>query len=84
MISRLRPHRGAWDMRAFKGHRWLQVRKREAQGYLLNKYRVLLTRAREGLVVWIPPGDPQDPTREPGRLNRTADLLRECGLRPID
>jgi hypothetical protein len=70
----------AWDMRTFKGKGWRQVKSGTAQQYLLNKYRVLLTRAREGMVIWVPPGSTDDPTREPGRLDRTAAFFERCGL----
>lgn len=76
----LQESRLAWDMRTFKGKGWKQVKSATDQQYLLNKYRVLLTRAREGLVIWVPPGSPDDPTREPARLDRTAAFLERCGL----
>ncbi|ADO69064.1 DUF2075 domain-containing protein [Stigmatella aurantiaca] len=69
-----------WDMRAFQGNGWKQVKKEISRQYLLNKYRVLLTRAREGLVIWVPPGSSKDPTRDPSRLDRTAAFLERCGL----
>ena len=75
---------GEWEMRALKGAGWQSVNDTTRRGYLLNKYRVLMTRAREGLVVWVPPGDPKDPTRAPARLDRTANLLMEAGLPFID
>jgi hypothetical protein len=40
----------------------------------------LLSRAREGLIIWVPPGDPDDPTRESARLDRTAAFLERAGL----
>jgi hypothetical protein len=70
----------AWDSRRFKGTKWLAVRNEIDCQYLLNKYRVLLTRAREGMVIFVPRGDSSDPTREPARLDRTANYLRQCGL----
>jgi hypothetical protein len=48
--------------------------------YLFNKYRVLLTRAREGMVLWLPPGDPSDPTRQPALLDATATFLGAAGV----
>ncbi|MFB3431595.1 MAG: DUF2075 domain-containing protein [Phycisphaerales bacterium] len=69
-----------WDHRAFKGSRWTQLRGDTKQRYLINKYRVLLTRGREGMVVWVPDGDDSDPTRDPIALNRTAEYLQACGL----
>jgi len=70
----------AWNFRAFRGTKWQIANGPERQQYLLNKYRVLLTRAREGLIVWVPRGDAGDPTREPARMDRTADYLIRCGL----
>ena len=74
------PEGGRWDMRAFKGATWRGVRAPVRQQYLLNKYRVLLSRAREGMIISVPPGDPDDPTREPARLDPTAAFLQEAGL----
>ena len=66
--------------RALKGATWRDLRSSVKQQYLLNKYRVLLSRAREGFIVWVPPGDADDPTREPARLDRTAAFLERAGL----
>lgn len=71
---------GSWDMRRFSGARWQRINDEWKRRYMLNKYRVLLTRAREGMVLFVPPGDAKDPTRDPSRLDRTAEFLRECGL----
>ncbi len=48
-----------------------------------NTYRVLLTRARLGVVLWVPLGDPGDSTRAPGAPNETAEMLRTAGARPL-
>jgi hypothetical protein len=69
-----------WAMRAFKGATWRNIRSEVRQRYLLNKYRVLLSRAREGMIIWVPAGDPDDPTREPARLDRTTEFLECAGL----
>ena len=53
------------------------------QRFLLNSYRVLLTRAREGMVLWVPPGHQSDLTREPEALDNTAKYLESCGARWI-
>jgi Schlafen group 3, DNA/RNA helicase domain len=71
---------GAWAMREFKGSTWRDIRSAVKQQYLMNKYRVLLSRAREGMIVWVPSGEPTDPTREPARLDRTAEFLPRAGL----
>jgi hypothetical protein len=46
-----------WCYRAFKGTRWQEIRDEDAQRYRLNAYRVLLTRARQGMVILVPKGD---------------------------
>lgn len=71
---------GTWQMQRFRGSKWVNVNREEDRDYLLNKYRVLLTRAREGMVLWIPPGNASDRTRDPERLNRTADFLEAAGV----
>lgn len=62
----LRYTASGWVHHRFRGSSWVQVRKDDAQQYLVNAYRVLLTRARQGMVIFVPPGDAQDPTRAPG------------------
>ncbi|MGD0744404.1 MAG: DNA/RNA helicase domain-containing protein [Verrucomicrobiota bacterium] len=51
--------------------------------YLRNAYRVLLTRARQGMVVFVPPGDTADPTRSPTFYDSTVNYLRELGIPEI-
>lgn len=72
-----------WRIRSFKGTRWTRVGNPIEGDYVLNRYRVLLTRAREGLVIWIPGGDPDDKTRDPRLYNGVFDYLSECGIRSI-
>lgn len=72
-----------WNFRRFSGKRWGNVPKEVKRKYLLNTYRVLLTRARRGLVIWIPPGDANDKTRLPDSFNSTADYIQRCGLKLI-
>jgi len=74
---------GAWDSRTFRGSSWVVQRSEVDQQYLLNTYRVLLTRARQGLIIWIPAGDATDKTRLPPPFNATADYLVRCGLELI-
>ena len=74
-------HAGStWTYHAFKGTKWQHVRKEVTQNYILNKYRVLLTRAREGLIVWVPPGSSADPTRVPSMYDGAARYLLHCGF----
>ena len=52
--------------------------------YLLNSYRVLLTRARQGMVVFVPPGDDADPTRAPDQYDRIFEFLSRCGFARLE
>lgn len=69
-----------WAFRSFAGSRWRSVADPTTRQYLLNKYRVLLTRARRGMLIWVPRGDPVDQTREPVGFDETAQYLRSCGV----
>ena len=73
----------SWTYSRLLGTSWQKVRNRDSQRFLANSYRVLLTRAREGLILWIPSGDESDPTRCPGLLHATAAFLTRCGAAPI-
>ena len=53
------------------------------QLYLKNAYRVLLTRARQGMVIVVPPGDPSDATRPPDFYNPTFEYLHALGFADI-
>lgn len=76
----LRWGREAWEHWSFRGDRWERMRKPERQRYLENAYRVLLTRARQGMVIVVPEGDPDDPTRSPEFYDPTFDYLRMVGF----
>ncbi|MEK6302361.1 MAG: DUF2075 domain-containing protein [Acidobacteriota bacterium] len=72
-----------WQHWSFTGDRWNHIRKAERQIYLKNAYRVLLTRARQGMVIVVPPGDSDDPTRNPDFYDPTFDYLNEIGFSNI-
>lgn len=71
-----------WSFHDFRGTKW-QTRSIERQSYLLNAYRVLLTRARQGMVIFVPNGDPNDPTRPDLFYDGTYDFLRSCGIKTL-
>lgn len=73
-----------WQHRAFNARGWQSVRKPVRQRYLVNAYRVLLTRARQGMAIFVPPGDPGDPTRRPEFYDGTYAYLREIGVPTIE
>lgn len=72
-----------WEMRKLVGHKWNAMKQARERRYLLNSYRVLLTRAREGFIVWIPRGNANDPTQDPRGFDTTTQFLKECGLMEI-
>ena len=74
---------GTWMTRRLHGAQWDNVQKPTGQRFTRNSYRVLLTRAREGMVLWVPRGNPSDPTRSPDTLDATADFLAACGASPL-
>lgn len=69
-----------WSFHDFRGKSWQHVRNAENQVYLRNAYRVLLTRARQGMVVFVPPGEPDDPTRSSAYYDGTFDYLHGLGI----
>lgn len=77
------PEGEGWCIQAFKGTRWQSVRDAIKRQYVLNKYRVLLTRAREGMVIWVPKGDPSDWTRPEAKYDDIAGFLKSCGVAEI-
>ena len=71
---------GGWRYHSFRGDVWTNVHRPDRQRYLLNAYRVLLTRARQGMAIFVPPGDPNDPTRLPTFYDGTFDYLKNLGV----
>jgi len=78
----LRPSAGnrGWSFYDFRGSRWTNVKKEENRRYLLNAYRVLMTRARQGMVLFVPPGDDRDATRQTAFYDGTFDYLKAIGV----
>jgi hypothetical protein len=69
-----------WTYHRFRGDRWCTVSSQENQRYLCNAYRVLLTRARQGMVIYVPPGNPDDVTRSPKYYDGTFQYLLDLGI----
>lgn len=80
----LRFQQGQWDYKNFSGTRWMNVNDAIRKLYLKNAYRVLLTRARQGMVIFVPHGDIEDKTRLPEFYDQTAEYLMQCGIPLID
>jgi Schlafen group 3, DNA/RNA helicase domain len=69
-----------WTYHSFVASKWQNVKAADRRHYLLNAYRVLLTRARQGMVIFVPPGDSTDPTRRPDFYDPTFQYLQAIGL----
>lgn len=76
----LRHGHNGWGFHQFRGSRWEKCHKPDRRKYLLNSYRVLLTRARQGMVIFVPRGEPTDPTRAPAYYDGTYRYLAGLGL----
>jgi hypothetical protein len=76
-----------WHARKFKGSKWERISAtKDGIGraeHVKNAYRVLLTRARQGMVIFVPRGDPADVTRPPAEYDAIADWLTACGIPPL-
>jgi hypothetical protein len=79
---------GGWQARQFKGTSWQRISATETglgrADYVKNAYRVLLTRARQGMVIFVPRGDAADATRPPAEYDAIADWLTACGVPSLD
>lgn len=67
----------------FRGAKWQNVRNETLKNYLKNSYRVLLTRARQGFIIYVPKGDPDDLTRQPPNYRGTYQYLKSIGIEEI-
>jgi len=72
-----------WVYRKFKGTKWQNIKQDVLKNYLLNAYRVLLTRARQGMIIFIPYGSSDDKTRLPEFYDATFNYLNELGIEEI-
>lgn len=69
-----------WQHFSFRGDRWQRIVQSHSQRYQLNAYRVLLTRARQGMAIVVPAGSPDDTTRDPHHYDQTHRYLQGLGL----
>jgi hypothetical protein len=73
-----------WILKTFRGTTWQDINEESSRLYLKNAYRVLLTRARQGMVIFIPNGDDADYTRLPAYYDHTYNYLISIGIASID
>jgi len=79
----LRYSSNSWRTFSFKGNKWQNINSSGRKRYLLNAYRVLLTRARQGMVIVIPEGNSEDHTRKREYYDPTYNYLKYIGLEII-
>ena len=72
-----------WKTYSFVGNKWQNINKEERKLYLKNAYRVLLTRARQGMVIVVPEGNVEDHTRQPEFYNSTYEYFKRIGIKEI-
>jgi hypothetical protein len=72
-----------WQLRALRHgqqSKWTAIKSADKQIDRRNAYRVLLTRARQGMIIFVPKGDANDPTNLPADFDATAQYLVRCGV----
>ncbi|MDD6957523.1 MAG: DUF2075 domain-containing protein [Sphaerochaetaceae bacterium] len=62
------------------GSKWQTINKEDNKRYLKNAYRVLLTRAREGFIIFVPKGDNSDNTRLCKYYDELWEYLKSVGI----
>lgn len=72
-----------WTYNRFNGSKWNKVNNESNKLYLKNAYRVLLTRARQGMIIYIPEGNPEDKTRPTEFYDKTYNYLKQIGIEEI-
>jgi len=79
----LRFNKEGWKTYSFVGNKWQNIHKDERKKYLINAYRVLLTRARQGMIIVVPEGDKDDYSRQTEFYNSTFNYLESIGFEII-
>lgn len=79
----LRFSKDGWKTFSFVGNKWQNIHKEIRKKYLINAYRVLLTRARQGMVIVIPEGNKEDHTRQPEFYDSTYNYLKSIGIKTL-
>lgn len=79
----LRYTSNGFDYFKFRGTKWNHVNQEQRRHYLKNAYRVLMTRARQGLIIYIPEGDEEDPSRLTEYYEGTYQYLKQVGIKEI-
>lgn len=81
--ANLRFQQDHFEPKQFTGTKWATINQPERIQYLINAYRVLLTRARQGMIIYIPHGNGADSTRLPEFYDGTYQYLKQIGIQEI-
>lgn len=81
--ANLRHSNNDWEYLRFVGNKWNNINKEDDKKYLLNSYRVLLTRARQGMIIYVPYGNDEDGTRLTDYYSGIYNYLQNCGILTI-
>jgi hypothetical protein len=73
-----------WDYKEFRGTSWNNINDESRKRYLKNSYRVLLTRARQGMIIFVPYGDKKDFTRAPKYYDSIYNYLKNIGIKELN
>ncbi len=79
----VRYENGDFIYRRFSRSMWCNVNKEERRKYMKNAYRVLLTRSRQGMIIYVPEGNKYDPTTAPELYNSTFEYLKSIGIEVV-
>jgi len=80
----LRFTNNGWDYKEFRGTSWNNINDESRKLYLKNSYRVLLTRARQGMIIFVPYGDKKDFTRVPKYYDSIYNYLKNIGIKELN
>ena len=72
-----------WQPRTLRADKsqWKRTQLSKAKfNFQINAYRVLLTRSRKGMVIWIPKGDQRDTSRNPIEIDTVAHAFQKSGV----
>ncbi len=73
----------SWKQYSFRGSKWTNINDKKIRNYQINAYRVILTRARRGMVIYVPKGSADDHTRSPKFYDGTYQYFKQLGIQEI-
>jgi hypothetical protein len=76
-------HKDGWNTRKISKRQGNWSKNKAQREYALNAYRVLLTRARVGMIIWVPNGSKEDSSRKVEEMDLVYDTLVQAGCSPL-